>query len=77
MTPHCGEDITWIWAKGSESNNLFERGQTKRNRLSLTENCSLVIKNVIVEDATQYTCRGRSNNSDYADLFVSVVKSKY
>lgn len=77
MTPHSCEHLTWLRAKNSNTSDLFKRGQTKPNRLSLTENCALVIKNVTVEDAASYTCRRLADNHDYAQLYMSVVKSKH
>ncbi|XP_050927644.1 uncharacterized protein LOC108887480 [Lates calcarifer] len=76
---------TWIFS-GSGSRaavTLFEHGQihnntaSKSDRLSVTENCSLVIKKVTVEDAGRYTCRqfnrsGRQQAPD-AQVELSVV----
>ncbi|XP_078130554.1 uncharacterized protein LOC144533206 isoform X5 [Sander vitreus] len=56
---------TWLSSrKGEAAVALIELGQvknqipkTKSDRLSVTEKCSLVIKNVTCEDVGRYTCR--------------------
>lgn len=59
----------------SSARNLFVHGQTvetakaKSDRLSVTENCSLVVKKVTVEDVGRYIC------NDSLDL--SVIKGIY
>ena len=63
---------------------LVDRGQINNNgkstsdRLSVTENCSLVIKKVTAEDVGIYTCRQiKSGEPQYARVHLSVVTSKY
>ncbi|KAI9528369.1 hypothetical protein NQZ68_022061 [Dissostichus eleginoides] len=59
------ENTTWSYIYSTLTPNvpLFEDGQihseakAKSDRLRVTENCSLVIKNVTEEDAGLYTCR--------------------
>ncbi|XP_050927617.1 uncharacterized protein LOC108887474 [Lates calcarifer] len=79
------DKTTWIFS-GSGSRaavTLFEHGKiheeakSKPDRLSLTENCSLVIKKVTVEDVGRYTCRqfdrsGQQQGPD-AQVELSVV----
>ena len=66
---------------------LIERGQigedakVKSDRLSVTADCSLVIKNVTAEDAGHYTCihydkSGQQPREDSL-VFLSVVSSEY
>ncbi|XP_038587918.1 uncharacterized protein LOC119912700 isoform X2 [Micropterus salmoides] len=55
-------------------NGIFE---AKSDRLSVTENCSLVIKNVTVEDVGRYTCRqfkksGQQQGEDSV-VYLSVI----
>ncbi|XP_016533340.1 uncharacterized protein LOC103146752 [Poecilia formosa] len=73
------------WIFSGQSNKraepLFERGKihkdarTKSDRLSVTSNCSLVIKKISVEDVGLYTCRqfetsGEKVAESVADLSV-------
>lgn len=60
---------------------IGEGARTKSDRLSLTENCSLLIKNLSAEDAGLYGCqqydsRGQKLGSD-AQVYLSVVTSEY
>ena len=55
--------------------------KTKSDRLSVRENCSLVIKNVTEEDAGRYLCQqykkaGRYQGQD-SQVYLSVVTSEY
>ncbi|XP_070782301.1 uncharacterized protein [Enoplosus armatus] len=64
-------------ATSRELVNLGQIIQDKSNRLNVTENCSLVIKNVTVEDVGRYSCRqfrksGRQKGSD-ANVVLSVI----
>ncbi|XP_044025149.1 uncharacterized protein LOC122863086 [Siniperca chuatsi] len=59
---------------------LFERGQIHKNakaksdRLSVTANCSLVIKKVTVEDVGQYSCKQfKSGQHQDAHVYLSVI----
>nr|XP_046228707.1 uncharacterized protein LOC124050328 isoform X2 [Scatophagus argus] len=55
---------------------IAEQAKTKSDRLSVTKNCSLVIKKVSAEDAGRYTCRqyksGQQQGPD-SDVYLSVV----
>ncbi|KAI3364576.1 hypothetical protein L3Q82_011366 [Scortum barcoo] len=56
---------TWLFSRSGNSSTveliklgqIGERAKSKSDRLSVTANCSLVIKKVTVEDVGQYTCR--------------------
>nr|XP_040025437.1 uncharacterized protein LOC120813916 [Gasterosteus aculeatus aculeatus] len=54
---------TWLFSSSNSTVALFELGKFKEgannrsDRLSVTEECSLVIKKVKDQDAGQYTCR--------------------
>ncbi|XP_034756655.1 uncharacterized protein LOC117961828 [Etheostoma cragini] len=78
------DSTTWIFSHSGYSVELVNLGKMKDNipkakpdRLSVTENCSLVIKKVTEEDAGRYTCRqfypsGPQQGPD-AGVFLSVV----
>ncbi|KAL7388149.1 hypothetical protein ABVT39_008121 [Epinephelus coioides] len=57
------DSATWLFSDGGNSVTLFEHGkihreaEAKSDRLSVTTNCSLVIKKVTREDVGHYTCR--------------------
>ncbi|XP_026196758.1 uncharacterized protein LOC113149112 isoform X2 [Anabas testudineus] len=93
VTLPCGNVIddqdtclpTWMF-KGSEQtatvelvkHGKIEQSQSKSDRLSVTENCSLVIKKVTAEDVGLYTCRqfisGRQQDGDSViDLSVVTI----
>ncbi|XP_008395566.2 uncharacterized protein LOC103457303 [Poecilia reticulata] len=54
---------TWTYRNFMQEGTIFENGQmnkdatTKSGRLSLTANCSLVIKTITLQDAGLYTCK--------------------
>uniref|UniRef100_A0A096LY94 Ig-like domain-containing protein n=1 Tax=Poecilia formosa TaxID=48698 RepID=A0A096LY94_POEFO len=78
---------TWIFTgQRNTTETLFECGKihkdarTKSDKLSVTSNCSLVIKKISVEDVGLYVCRqfkssGHQVTESVADL--SVVNSEY
>ncbi|XP_067428772.1 uncharacterized protein [Thunnus thynnus] len=57
------DSTTWLFSGSGTTKIMFEHGKiheeakSKSDRLSVTANCSLVIKKVTVEDAGLYTCR--------------------
>ncbi|XP_067337867.1 uncharacterized protein [Channa argus] len=55
--------------------NIQKNKRFKSDRLSVTENCSLVIKKVTDEDVGRYTCRQFDKSGQYLDseVYVSVV----
>ncbi|XP_030262213.1 uncharacterized protein LOC115574676 isoform X2 [Sparus aurata] len=78
------DSTTWLFtgSKSTSAVELVTHGQIGENaqakdRLSVTKNCSLVIKNVTVDDAGHYTCRqyksrGAQRSSDSV-VHLSVV----
>ena len=82
------DSTTWLFSgsRKTAAVELIELGQigkkakTKSDRLSVTANCSLVIKKVTVEDVGRYTCRqfksGQQQGQD-AQVHLSVVTSEY
>ncbi|XP_047429001.1 uncharacterized protein LOC124998624 [Mugil cephalus] len=73
---------TWLFSGSRNTSTLFEYGKilkdvgSKSNRLSVTSNCLLVIKNVTDEDDGRYTCRqfdksGRQVTDSGVDLSVN------
>ncbi|MEQ2317133.1 hypothetical protein AMECASPLE_039662 [Ameca splendens] len=78
------EKTTWLFTgQRNTTETLFENGKihqaarNKSDRLSVTANCSLVIKKVSVEDVGLYICRqfdasGRDQGSD-SNVHLSVV----
>ncbi|KAK1889136.1 Pregnancy-specific beta-1-glycoprotein 11 [Dissostichus eleginoides] len=76
------ENTTWTFSDSRSSVRLFEDGQihkaakAKSDRLRVTENCSLVIKNVTEEDVGLYYCRqfrsGEQQDPD-SGVYLSVV----
>uniref|UniRef100_A0AAQ6IHT6 Ig-like domain-containing protein n=1 Tax=Anabas testudineus TaxID=64144 RepID=A0AAQ6IHT6_ANATE len=60
---------------------IGEKAQSKSSRLSVTENCSLVVKKVTVDDSGRYTCRqfnksGQQQGQD-ASVHLFVINSEY
>ncbi|XP_039638080.1 uncharacterized protein LOC120546888 [Perca fluviatilis] len=66
---------TWLFRHEREASvELIEHGQikdgipkSKSDRLSVTEKCSLVIKNVTEEDVSRYTCRQFNKSGQQQD----------
>ncbi|XP_028461598.1 uncharacterized protein LOC114573543 isoform X2 [Perca flavescens] len=90
VTLSCGNGIddqdqcysaTWFFTGSGNRVTLFEHGQirkeakTKSDGLSVTENCSLVIKKVTDEDAGSYICRQFRSGEHYGGdtVYLSVV----
>ncbi|KAL3979406.1 coagulation factor II (thrombin) receptor [Sarotherodon galilaeus] len=81
---HNCDTTTWLFidSRGKAAVELVNHGQIKEtaksDRLSVTAECSLVIKKVTAEDVGRYTCRqfrgnqGRQNGQD-AVVHLSVV----
>lgn len=80
--PGTCDRTTWIFSRpNTNAVTLFEYGaihkdaQTESDRLSVTANCSLVIKKLSAQDVGQYTCRsydavGQQGPEIAADLCV-------
>ena len=82
------DSINWLFVSRNTGSvelikleQIGENAKAKSGRLSLTADCSLVIKNVTVEDAGRYTCRqfDRSGQQQGLDspVYLSVVNSEY
>ncbi|XP_073348416.1 uncharacterized protein [Pagrus major] len=77
------DHIKWLFAdlRGTATVVLISSGQigghtgAKSDRLSVTQNCSLVLKNVTAEDVGQYTCRQCQKSGQHTNfnVFLSVV----
>ena len=83
----CGSTI-WLFSASRntaaveliEFGQIGEKAKAKSDRLSVTANCSLVIKKVTVEDVGRYFCRqfksGQKQGQD-SQVDLSVVTSEY
>ncbi|XP_027140068.1 uncharacterized protein LOC109136832 [Larimichthys crocea] len=75
------DSTTWVFIDSSQraSVELIDHGQidkSKSDRLSVTQNCSLVIKNVTDEDAGLYYCqqyKSGQRQRPVSDVYLSVV----
>ncbi|KAL7389087.1 hypothetical protein ABVT39_026362 [Epinephelus coioides] len=72
------DSATWLFSDGGNTVPLFEHGkihredEAKSDRLSVTANCSLVIKKVTLEDVGRYTCRQFRSGRQVSDFQVDV-----
>ncbi|XP_030262011.1 uncharacterized protein LOC115574551 [Sparus aurata] len=73
---------TWIFFGSTKAVRLFDRGQihkeaqTKSDRLSVRENCSLVIIDITIEDGGDYFCMQMESGEQQGpvtDVYLSVV----
>ncbi|XP_049445753.1 uncharacterized protein LOC125896872 isoform X15 [Epinephelus fuscoguttatus] len=73
------DSATWLFSDGGNTVTLFEYGkiyrEAKSDRLSVTANCSLVIKKVTREDVGCYSCRQFRSGRQVSDsqVHLSVV----
>ena len=84
---HLGLQVVSTPTRSKALVELIKLGQInepfrpKSDRLSLTENCSLLIKNLSAEDAGLYTCRQFNSRGQLhvpdAPVLLSVVTSEY
>ncbi|XP_031722060.1 uncharacterized protein LOC116393671 [Anarrhichthys ocellatus] len=69
------DSITWLFTGSGNTVPLFEDGkiveaEAKSDRLSVSEKCSLVMKNVTYKDGGEYVCRQfRSGKQEGEDVF--------
>ncbi|CAI5684489.1 unnamed protein product [Oreochromis niloticus] len=83
---HNCNSTVWIFSDSSSSVSLFELGQIKEakpksDRLSLSADCSLVIKKVTDQDVGRYTCRQfktANGSQEHPDFMIdlSVINSE-
>nr|XP_033505182.1 uncharacterized protein LOC117271183 [Epinephelus lanceolatus] len=72
------DSATWLFSDGGNTVTLFEHGkihreaEAKSDRLSVTANCSLVIKKVTLEDVGRYSCRQFRSGRQVSDSLVDV-----
>ncbi|KAI3364572.1 hypothetical protein L3Q82_011360 [Scortum barcoo] len=75
---------TWLFGDSGRSpvvgliklGQIGKRAKSKSDRLSVTANCSLVIKKVTVEDVGQYTCRqfrSGQQQGEGSQVYLSVI----
>ncbi|KAL7388749.1 hypothetical protein ABVT39_020068 [Epinephelus coioides] len=75
------DSATWLFSDRRNTVKLFEHGkidreaEAKSDRLSVTANCSLVIKKVTLEDSGRYSCRQFRSGRQVSDsqVHLSVV----
>ncbi|KAK2855906.1 hypothetical protein Q5P01_004641 [Channa striata] len=78
------DGTSWVFSSGTTAVSLFDLGKiktesnSKSDRLSVTEKCSLVIKKVTEEDVGRYSCRqfdksGQTQQGQDAVADLSVV----
>ncbi|XP_067428552.1 uncharacterized protein [Thunnus thynnus] len=72
------DNTDWIYSRTGYSVDLVKRGQihentkVKSDRLSVTANCSLVIKKITQEDVGPYHCQQHISGQD-SQLYLSVI----
>ncbi|XP_061602991.1 uncharacterized protein LOC133464820 [Cololabis saira] len=70
------KSTTWLYDDSKKSVTLFEHGRIikdtgdKSDRLRVTENCSLVLEKVTVEDGGRYICRQFRSGQQVTDSYV-------
>lgn len=77
--------VSWLFVdSGNSVVQLTEHGQigvnakSNSDRLSVTDNCSLVIMKVTIDDDGYYTCRQiKSGQYQDANVHLFVLKSEY
>ncbi|KAM9356207.1 uncharacterized protein KZ484_014215 isoform 1-T1 [Pholidichthys leucotaenia] len=69
---NCGGTI-WMYRNKEREEELVDNGEIEDNsisdRLSVTENCSLVIKQVTDDDVGRYTCRQKKSEQEQSSGF--------
>uniref|UniRef100_A0A3P9IS40 Ig-like domain-containing protein n=1 Tax=Oryzias latipes TaxID=8090 RepID=A0A3P9IS40_ORYLA len=76
-------DVKWLIYRPEKpdfesiSCNGNVQNSDRASRLSVSSDCSLLITNITVEDADQYTCRPANNNHNDAVVYLNTLSSEY
>ncbi|XP_070705953.1 uncharacterized protein [Pempheris klunzingeri] len=73
VTRYSGKAAEELVTHGNISKNGISRA--KSDRLSITENCDLVIKNITTEDYGRYSCRQFTTGTPDSQVHLSVINT--
>ncbi|XP_067338624.1 uncharacterized protein [Channa argus] len=78
----CSDSITWLFSSGKSTVELTKNGKieesvkSKSDRLSVTQNCSMAIRKVTIDDVGRYVCRlfiRRQQHGEEPSVYLSVL----
>lgn len=77
-------DVNWVYSRDVDAavelqvrRGKVDQSSARASRLSLSSNCSLLIRNINDKDAGEYTCWFKDKDEFDADIYLAILGSEY